>query len=181
VIRSKRRATTSRADFLFAVGSAFDDGLDAALKSPIARCKHRPNGMRHFHHMEFNRKIELRKPWLVFFIHKDHPVVGDDIEGGASALWNRRIHPAGLQGMDAGRAPAAPSTLTREAKLIAKIGGKRDSVSCVRRLKLRQPVEAAQTVELLLRQADISGDARDVAVLRSSLRPVFEMIEDGPR
>jgi hypothetical protein len=37
--------------------------------------------------------------------------------------------------MEVRRAPAAPSTLAREAKLISKIGGKRDSVSCVRRLK----------------------------------------------
>jgi hypothetical protein len=42
------------------------------------------------------------------------------------------------------------------------------------------PAEAAQTVELLLRQDDISGDARDVAVLRSSLCPIFKTKENGP-
>jgi hypothetical protein len=45
--------------------------------------------------------------------------------------------------------------------------------------EFRQPAEAAQIVELLLRQVDISGDARDVAVLRSSLCPILKMIEDG--
>jgi hypothetical protein len=46
-------------------------------------------------------------------------------------------------------------------------------------IEFRQPAEAAQIVELLLRQVDISGDARSVAVLRSSLRPILKKIEDG--
>jgi hypothetical protein len=35
--------------------------------------------------MEFNRAVELNKPWLVFFIHKDHPVVAEDFETGPGA------------------------------------------------------------------------------------------------
>src|ERR1700720_1166421 len=35
--------------------------------------------------MEFNRAVELNKPWLVFFIHKDHPVVIEDVETGPGA------------------------------------------------------------------------------------------------
>jgi hypothetical protein len=35
--------------------------------------------------MEFNRAVELGKPWLVFFMHKDHPVLGDDVETGPGA------------------------------------------------------------------------------------------------
>ncbi|MGO8868561.1 MAG: DUF4062 domain-containing protein [Alphaproteobacteria bacterium] len=35
--------------------------------------------------MEFNRALELGKPLLVFFIHKDHPVLRDDVETGPSA------------------------------------------------------------------------------------------------
>jgi hypothetical protein len=35
--------------------------------------------------MEFNRAVELGKPWLVFFIHKDHPVVIEDVETGPGA------------------------------------------------------------------------------------------------
>jgi hypothetical protein len=35
--------------------------------------------------MEFNRAVELNKPRLVFFIHKDHPVLGGDIETGSGA------------------------------------------------------------------------------------------------
>jgi Domain of unknown function (DUF4062) len=32
--------------------------------------------------MEYNRAVELDKPRLIFFLHKDHPVVGDDVETG---------------------------------------------------------------------------------------------------
>jgi tetratricopeptide (TPR) repeat protein len=35
--------------------------------------------------MEFNRAVELNKPRLVFFIHKDHPVLGGDVETGSGA------------------------------------------------------------------------------------------------
>jgi hypothetical protein len=35
--------------------------------------------------MEFNRAFELGKPWLVFFIHKDHQVFGGDVETGPGA------------------------------------------------------------------------------------------------
>jgi hypothetical protein len=35
--------------------------------------------------MEFNRAAELEKPRLVFFIHKDHPVLGGDVETGPGA------------------------------------------------------------------------------------------------
>jgi hypothetical protein len=35
--------------------------------------------------MEFNRAVELGKPWLVFFIHKDHPVTIEDVEFGPGA------------------------------------------------------------------------------------------------
>jgi Domain of unknown function (DUF4062) len=35
--------------------------------------------------MEFNRAVELNKPRLVFFIHKDHPVVIGDVETGPGA------------------------------------------------------------------------------------------------
>ncbi len=35
--------------------------------------------------MEFNRAVELSKPWLVFSVHKDHPLVIDDVETGAGA------------------------------------------------------------------------------------------------
>jgi hypothetical protein len=35
--------------------------------------------------MEFNRAVELDKPWLVFLSHKDHPVVIDDVETGPVA------------------------------------------------------------------------------------------------
>ncbi|PNE11981.1 MAG: hypothetical protein CR217_05675 [Beijerinckiaceae bacterium] len=35
--------------------------------------------------MEFNHAVELGKPWLVFFIHKDHPVVIEDVETGPGA------------------------------------------------------------------------------------------------
>jgi tetratricopeptide (TPR) repeat protein len=36
--------------------------------------------------MEFNRAVELGKPWLVFCIHKDHPVVIEDVETGSRAV-----------------------------------------------------------------------------------------------
>jgi hypothetical protein len=35
--------------------------------------------------MEFNRAVKLNKPRLVFFIHKDHPVLGGDVETGSGA------------------------------------------------------------------------------------------------
>jgi tetratricopeptide (TPR) repeat protein len=35
--------------------------------------------------MEFNRAVELGKPRLMFFIHKDHPVVIEDVQTGAAA------------------------------------------------------------------------------------------------
>jgi tetratricopeptide (TPR) repeat protein len=35
--------------------------------------------------MEFDRAVELKKPWLVFFIHKDHPVTIEDVETGPGA------------------------------------------------------------------------------------------------
>jgi tetratricopeptide (TPR) repeat protein len=35
--------------------------------------------------MEFNRAVELNKPRLIFFIHKDHPVVIEDVETGPGA------------------------------------------------------------------------------------------------
>src|SRR5438067_4797723 len=35
--------------------------------------------------MEFNHAVEQRKPRLVFFIHKDHPVVIEDVETGRGA------------------------------------------------------------------------------------------------
>jgi hypothetical protein len=35
--------------------------------------------------MEYNRAEKLGKPRLIFFIHKDHPVVGDDVETGPGA------------------------------------------------------------------------------------------------
>ncbi len=35
--------------------------------------------------MEYNRAVELGKPRLVFFIHKDHPVVIEDVETGPGA------------------------------------------------------------------------------------------------
>jgi hypothetical protein len=35
--------------------------------------------------MEFNRVIELGKPWLAFFANKDHPVFIDDVEIGPGA------------------------------------------------------------------------------------------------
>jgi hypothetical protein len=36
--------------------------------------------------MEFNHAVDLNKPWLVFFIHKDHLVVIDQVETGPGAL-----------------------------------------------------------------------------------------------
>jgi len=36
--------------------------------------------------MEFNRAVELGKPWLVFFIHKDHELLIDDVETGPGAV-----------------------------------------------------------------------------------------------
>jgi len=35
--------------------------------------------------MEYDRAVELNKPRLVFFIHKDHPVTIDDVETGPAA------------------------------------------------------------------------------------------------
>jgi hypothetical protein len=35
--------------------------------------------------MEFNRAVELDKPWLVFFIHKDHPLLIEEVETGPGA------------------------------------------------------------------------------------------------
>jgi hypothetical protein len=35
--------------------------------------------------MEFNRAVELGKPWLVFFIHKDHELLIADVETGLGA------------------------------------------------------------------------------------------------
>lgn len=35
--------------------------------------------------MEFNRALELHKPMLVFFIHKEHQVFGEDVETGLGA------------------------------------------------------------------------------------------------
>jgi hypothetical protein len=35
--------------------------------------------------MEYNRAVELDKPRLIFFIHKDHPVVIEDVEAGVGA------------------------------------------------------------------------------------------------
>jgi tetratricopeptide (TPR) repeat protein len=35
--------------------------------------------------MEYNHAVELNKPRLVFFIHKDHPVLGGDVETGSGA------------------------------------------------------------------------------------------------
>lgn len=45
-------------------------------------------------------------------------------------------------------------------------------------IEFRQPAEAAQIVELWLRQDDISDDAPDAAVLHSSLCPILKIIED---
>ena len=36
--------------------------------------------------IELNRAVELGKPWLVFLIHKDHPVVIEDVEIGPGAI-----------------------------------------------------------------------------------------------
>jgi len=35
--------------------------------------------------MEFNRAFELNRPRLIFFVHRDHPVVIDDVETGSGA------------------------------------------------------------------------------------------------
>ena len=35
--------------------------------------------------MEYCRAVELEKPRLIFFIHKDHPVTGSDVETGDGA------------------------------------------------------------------------------------------------
>jgi hypothetical protein len=35
--------------------------------------------------MEYNRAVELNKPRLIFFIHKDHAIVVDDVETGPGA------------------------------------------------------------------------------------------------
>jgi tetratricopeptide (TPR) repeat protein len=36
--------------------------------------------------MEYNHAVSLNKPRLIFFIHKDHPVVIDDVETGSGAV-----------------------------------------------------------------------------------------------